>query len=422
MLFCVALVLSGSGARFAIVEGFTPPDRSRDAKTHCDVVMLKKGIDATPRLRDTAKWWTGYWIGCNPFWRPLSSYAFWGMYKTLGWEHQDRYEIVTAACHIAACALLFLLIEAVTGRTLAALIGVWFLNLRIPVKYLDRMTEAPGLAGVSHWIYLPDVWLALCVLPALLTAWRGRPWWALVFATLAAGFKETGFVTFPLVMVFYWWRWRRLDRSFIALIAVAGGLAAVRLIGVGPGWILGSNASMWMRMFRFACGYPLTMLTGAQAPWAVLGIGMAIAIIGWRSRWLRYGGPLAGLFLAALAYWSIVYARGELVSYTLSIVALMEWKYIIILSGRVALWIAVVYAGLRSPDRSLIFLFIVAYLVLGLPAKIAPQSGERSLYNAYMMSATAKALCLWWAPGLFLRPQAAREISEDSEDVPASDA
>ncbi len=402
VLFSLAMLAAIWGARWAFRDGLTPPDRSLSAQEDCDVVMLKKGIDASPRLRDTGKWWTGYWIGCNPFWRPLSSYGFWLMWKVFGWEHHDRFVLVTAVCHVAACALLFLLVEGITGRSALALLSLVLLNVRIPLRYLSLLTSSPGLGGVSRWVYIPDVWLAMCVIPALLMAWRGRLWWAIVLASMAAMFKETGFMAFPLVILFYWWRWRRLHKAFWALAGVAALLATAKLVGVGPGWILGSNKYLWVRMFRFAAGRLVNTLTTPHFPWGIAGIGIAVSLIGWRNRWTRYGAIPAAILVASLWVWWHAQGFGDQISLGVAFTAVMHWPYILGTGLACAVWLACAYAGVRGADRSLIILLVLGHLLVGLPATVAPQAGARSFYTASMLASAVSALCVWSLPALFV--------------------
>jgi len=289
---------------------------------------------------------------------------------------------------------MFLLVEAVTGRALAACLALILYNVGIPLGSIS-LVSASGLAYVGTWIYAPDVWLAMCVMPALWMAWRGKLGWAILFAAMAAGFKETGFVTFPLVMVFYAWPRRRWDKRFWVLIAVGALMAAIRMIGVGPGWILGSNRAIWWRMFRFAAGEPLNILVSLQAQTAILGIAVAVAIIGGRSRWLRYGSIPLGIGIASLVAWYAGVDDGVRIQYEVALCSVLDWHIMGNTVVRVATWVLAAYAGVRGPDRSLIALFLVGYYVLGLPSTIAPQTGMRSLYTALMMCSAIQALCIW---------------------------
>ncbi len=394
VLLTIALLSAVFSAQSGLRASLTPPDLSIHWREDCDIVMLKQGIDETPRLRDTLKWWTGQWIGCNPFWRPLSSYAFWSMWRVFGWEQHDRFLLVVVVCHLICAVWMFLLVQRVTGRGLVACLAVVLCNMGLGIGAYD-LVDGDGFRNVGAWIYAPDVWLAMCVLPALWAAWGGRLWWAVLFAAMAAGFKETGFVVFPLVGALYWWRFRRWHHALGVLVALAALMAAVRLVFVGPGWILGSNRWMLWRMYLVFAGEPLTMLAGRRAPHALIGIALAVTIVGWRSRWLRYGALPLGVAAAALAAWLAATNAGLPVPYVVSLCQVLDWRWIGAGAVGVAAWVVGAYAGMRGPDRVLIVLFVLAYWVLALPATIAPQTGIRSLYTAFMMSGAAQALCLW---------------------------
>ncbi len=399
--------LMGAWAAFPVLrEGLTPPDSLVYAAKDCDVVMLKRGLDETPRLRDTLRWWTGNWIGCNPFWRPLSSYAFWLMHRTLGWEHHDRFGVITGLSHIAVSVLLLLLAMELTGRPLLALLAVGLCNVGPLPSPAAHWLHSPGIGGVQHWVYIPDIWLAMCVLPALLLAWRGRIWWAVLLAAVAAMFKETGFVAFPLVALFYWWRRRRLHPAFWALGLIAALFATVKLVYVGPGWVLGSNLSIWVRMFRFVAPEPLNCITAGFAPWVTVSVGLALTLIFRRSRWTRTLALPVAIVLAAAVY-QLANRPEPALGGAVALVGVLEPSFLMGTTIGVALWLVLAWAGLRGAERSLIALLALGYLALGLPATIAPQTGARSLYTALLLSGSIKALCLWSLPAAFARPPAA---------------
>ena len=286
VLVALAGLMGVWGGWHLFLSGLTPPDSSVWGRKNGDVVMFRRGLDQTPRLRDTLRWFTGNWIGCNPFWRPASSYGVWTMARTLGWEHHDRYEIVTALCYVGACVALLLFALELTGRPWLALVTVALYTIG-QMWPLNRWLESPGAAGIGGWVYIPDIWLALCVLPALMFAWRGRVWWAVALALLAAMVKETGFVALVLVPLFYWWRQRRLHRAFWALAGVGAVMAAVKLLFVGPGWVLGSNLSLWRRVLMFVAPEPLVAIITGYLPWVIIGAGVAVTVILRRSRPVR---------------------------------------------------------------------------------------------------------------------------------------
>ncbi|MEA3400968.1 MAG: hypothetical protein U9R79_06925 [Armatimonadota bacterium] len=416
-IIAAAMLISGWNA--GVVSSHALAVESAGAwRDDCDIVMLRKGLDRTPRLRDTLQWFTGEWIGCNPFWRPLSSYGFWLMNRILGWGNFRAWTLVPAAFHVLVAVLLFLLVEGLTGRPLAGLAAVALNNIGSPGRLGDIYTSA-GLRVVGKWIYFPDVWLAACVLPALLLAWRGRIWWALVLAVAAAMVKETGFMAFPLVGGIYWWRQRRWHSGLWILVAVAAGLAALRLVVVGPGWVLGSNRWVWLRIWRFVQCRPLNVITTGMAPWGLLGIGLGAAAITRRGPRVRAAMVIGGLVLAAGAFAIMKTAQGTRLGPAAGIAGLLEPTRVFVVLG-VAVWLVMAWAGLRGRYHEAMLILAIAYLAMGIPPTIAPQSGQRSLYTPWLLSAAISAICLWSLPAAFRRSASPRCAGADSDAPPAT--
>ncbi len=403
-LLAVALVAGVIGAWPAFESGLTPPEPHRDL----DVTALERGLEKYQDFGDTFSWFTGYWIGLNPFWRPLSSYAFWTLHKVLGWENHDRYELVRAVCHVIVTGMLFWFVMVVTGRPLLALLAVAMQNLLIPLPVIEKLYTPVGVTPVARWISLPDIWLAMVTLPALWLAWRGKLWWSVPLVAAAAMLKETGFVVFPLVMLFYWWRHRRLHPAFVALIAIAVVFAALKLTCVGPGWILGSNRSIWTRMARFALPRPINYMLTGSIPWTLMGIGAGIAVIvgcGPRRRPRLALAIITGSLIASLvAYRYAVGIPGGSPDWDIALAGLFERRLYSTTTPQIAVWVIAAWAGLRGPDRRLVVLLVIAHLVMGLPATIAPQTGTRSLYTAMLFSSVISAICAWSLPLVFGRP------------------
>ncbi len=421
LLLTIALVMGIVGAWPAFKTGLTPPDVRTERPGEFDVDMLKKGLDRTPHFTDTFRWFAGDWIGCNPFWRPGSSYVFWGLYRLLGWEHHDRYEVVRGICHVIVTGMLFWFMMVVTGRPLLALVAVAVQNVHLPIPLAERFYTPVGVNSVERWISMPDQWLAMVTLPALWLAWRGAIWWAVPLTAAAAMLKETGFVVFPLVMLFYWWRHRRLHPAFLALIGIAAVFATLKLAFVGPGWILGSNRAMWYRMARFAIPRPINYIMIGSAPWSVAGIALGAGVIlgiGPRRRpRIALGVLVAGFAASLVIYHFMIGAPGGTPGFEFALAGVIE-RRLRINTPVIAVWIIAAWAGLKGPDRWLVVLMAIAHLVLGLPAKIAPQTGTRSLYTARLFSAAITALCIWSLPLLMGRPvpqtPAADEVPPDA--------
>ncbi len=412
----ILAALMGAWATWPLLyDGLTPPDASIWGRRNGDVVMFHRGLEETPRLRDTLHWFTGPWIGCNPFWRPASSYGVWLMARTLGWKHHDRFQIVTALCYIAACIMLLVFAAELTGRPWLALVTVLLFTIG-NVPPLNYWLRSPGIAGIRSWAYIPDVWLALCVLPALMLTWRGRIWGAVVLAAVAAMVKETGFVALVLVPLFYWWRRRRLHPALGVLAGLGAIMVTLKLVFVGPGWVLGSNLSLWRRMLLFLAPEPVVSIITGFLPWVIVGIGMALTVILRHSRPVRLLAIPVAVVLGIVIYQMLNRPEPSVLG-GVAMTAVVDPVPLQHVSLGIALWIIFAWAGLRGPDRSLVMLLAIGYLALGLPATLAPQTGDRSYFTAWMLAATIKALCLWALPTAF-GSHAHRRTESEAEAAP----
>jgi hypothetical protein len=218
-------------------------------------------------------------------------------------------------------------------------------------------------------------------------------------------------------MLFYWWRQRKLHRAFWALIAIGAVMAAVKLITVGPGWILGSNRAIWLRIFRFVAPKPINYIVTAAAPWVVLGAGIAIAVILWRRPRLALGALAAGLMASVLTYSLTIGWPAGRPGLDIAFAGVLEERGLLKTVPMAAVWLIAAWAGFRGPDRGLIALLVIAHYVLGLPPKIAPQTGTRSLYTAQLLSSAVSALCLWSVPLLFREAPDGEACDEDADSV-----
>ena len=63
-----------------------PPGTQVGAEKICDIDtrLIHDGLLLAPRFRDTARWWSGTWVGQVPFYRPLTSMLFWTEWKLWG--------------------------------------------------------------------------------------------------------------------------------------------------------------------------------------------------------------------------------------------------------------------------------------------------------------------------------------------------
>jgi len=410
-LFALAMAMAAWGGRNALwtalgVGRELPPLGQEDG----DETLIRQGLESAGGIRGTAQWWTGQWVQRLPYWRPLSSYGFWAMWKVFGWDHQRWWVLVHFVFHLGACALLFLLVEAMTGDPRVAALSVVAFTPPLGAHVLGHFFAQPAFLTVGEWKDCPDQWLAVCALGALLAAWRGRMTPAILLAALAAMFKETGFMVFPLVGAFYWYRHRRVPPSFLPLAGVAVALVAIKLHATGAGYVLGSNHSLWLRVARFSAGRPLNLLTGPQAGIGLLAIGAAIAVICRNRPWVRYGA-LVGAVLVAIAVqrYMTAWGTGRVPGYDVAMAQVLEPRFLSRVALPIMIWIVVAAAGMIGPWRGPALLFVLGHWLMGLPSTFAPQVGPHAYYTAWLLSSGATALCLWSLPVLGRSGTAARE-------------
>lgn len=399
VLIVLVLLAGVWGARETIPSQLGPTP-GFDWQKHCDVAALWRGLREIDGPAGTLKWWVGPWVLGTPYWRPLTSYGFLAMVEVFGWPNFGWFDVVTVACHVVVALLLFLFAEEVSGSALVGL-GAVAVNNALSPWFTDPIVVSPGIHPVDWWMSIPDIWLAMAVLPALMLAWRGRLWWALFLTAMAAMVKETGFLAFPAAMALYWWRHRRWHHAMLGLLLVGGLLAVVKMFFVGPGSIIGSNLAIWHRMFRFVGARPGALLIAATSPYAVLGIGVGAAIITRRRTALSLAFLTGGLLAFGLTFWGTRTLPGDVrPGLDVIIAGLMLPDMVDVVLG-MALWIVLAWAGLTGPWRSTIVAMVVSWLLLGLPGTIAPQAGQRSFYTAWLLSATLTSLCLASLPQMF---------------------
>jgi len=188
------------------------------------------------------------------------------------------------------------------------------------------------------------------------------------------------------------------------LWALAGSgavMATVKLVFVGPGWVLGSNLALGRRMLMFVAPEPIGNIITGLLPWVLIGGGLALTVILRHSRPVRLLAIPLSLVAAIVAFQLLNRPEPSILG-GVAMAAALDPPYLQRTSLGVALWIILAWAGLRGPDRSLIVLLVIGFLALGLPATFAPQTGDRSYFTAWMLSATVKALCLWSLPAAFM--------------------
>lgn len=153
-------------------------------------------------------WFTGPWIQeSSPYYRPLSSIAFWLQYLAFGWNFQGHV-VISWLAHGIICGLVFMLgvrLLGGGGAVWLAVAAVALLNLRLGPTGPGWMAAPVAYGVVAWWPGQTDQFSLLFSLAALLAldGWlqdtrKGGLWQAAVLWTVALLFKEMA-VSLPLV-------------------------------------------------------------------------------------------------------------------------------------------------------------------------------------------------------------------------------
>ena len=135
-------------------------------------------------LADVPLWWSGAWIQrTSPYYRPLSSMAFWAEYLAFGWNFQGHV-IISWLVHALVCYLLYRLsLQLLAGPTAPgaafATLAVLVFNLRIGPSGPGWTTAPVSYGVVAWWPGQTDQFALLFAIPAIMSfdAWltRERP-------------------------------------------------------------------------------------------------------------------------------------------------------------------------------------------------------------------------------------------------------
>ena len=123
-----------------------------------DTMLIHGGVVAAPSLRDTLRWWHGTWAGQVPFFRPLSSYAFWLDWKLFG-SREPRYLLLSIVLHLIAVwqfvrlsFTLFHFFRVPKPGFTALLSGLFFVD----GLYSLSVRQETNTAVFAHWKNLPE--------------------------------------------------------------------------------------------------------------------------------------------------------------------------------------------------------------------------------------------------------------------------
>ena len=296
----------GSWAATADITGRSRLWATRDT----DVAQyLLPGLRSKPNLLSTLGWWHGTWVGVVPFWRPLTSLLFWLEYHLMTPDRFDRWMLFSYACHLVFVGLLVVLIRRLTGRwgiaALAALLfagSAWMsppawmfaLQMRAGGASIASLSSTRFLASLvpcdvalDFWKNQPELWAGICTLAATLLALRGRWAGALALAVLGVCVKESGWYTFPIILLVLAQQRRLGTVPRWGWVATAASIVLLTLLrfSAGPavfrGYHRGTNDNWWPRYSAVVEGPYLSLLSSPSAAAAILS-GALLALAAWR--------------------------------------------------------------------------------------------------------------------------------------------
>ena len=258
--------------------------------TDTDLCLIIGGVSSVHTVAETERWWHGTWAGQVPFWRPLTSLVFWGEHKLFG--QQFGYWLqVSVVLQLIICGLFLLFTSRLTRSIWFGLAATFYFTAwRMPIQVgmSEFLTPAPASIATQSPKDQPELLVSAFVLLALITALSRKWGWVILAGAIATCFKESGWLTFPLVLSLIIWRdgarsiWTIPTKWWLALGLTVTILIVAR-VAAGPevfwGYRLGDNKA-WLLRFINALGYfPLNnLLMPVNAGSVLLSIAGLIAI------------------------------------------------------------------------------------------------------------------------------------------------
>ncbi len=246
-----------------------------------------------PELREGAPmdWVSGTWVGKRMFdyYRPVTSIAMWVQHRAFG-ETQAGWQAVSLGCHLAAVALVSLLLFNLFRLAIPALLGaaVWGFRGRVfeTLEWTPAQTDL--FAGVLGFAALLAFVRGIRRQSALLLGLSA------IVALLAAGSKEVALVLPAVAAVIALFEDGVSNRSKAWIVATCAGLTicilAVRALALGgigflPGQAVGDSG-------RAAGVRPAGVLRNLLGFW-LPAVMTPLSQIGWQAAWAAAVGGVA---------------------------------------------------------------------------------------------------------------------------------
>ncbi|HET6456607.1 MAG TPA: hypothetical protein VFI02_19575 [Armatimonadota bacterium] len=404
LIAVVAIVSSiGYWTSQAIVPYVVSP--IRPVRWDLDWYSFDRMLSQVHGFSDTLKWWTGSWPHPVAYWRPLSSYAIWGMGLIWPTEYMLPRQIIMVASHLLFTLLAGLLLWRLTGRRWLTWITIWlFAGFRpFPISWAfshGQLTVARLLANPKN---LPDTAMSIMVAGSLLLLAKGKWPASLVLAIMAVGFKETGIAAWPLALVMLLWidrekigqpgyvlnavRRNRVGALIWALALVLFVLARSHAVGIeiGMRW----NVYIVLKTALFFGGPIVGEL--AVRNWSPVIIGGLVVGTGLALRRFGLLAKFIGL-IVALAIGVLIDTRFQGTTWDVSAARLFGFDLDLPEVIAVIIWLYIAIKGVRD-WRTIAFAFAMSFMA-GIPA-MSTWAGAHSRYLAafFLEVAVAAALC-----------------------------
>ena len=410
LVFLAAAILVaasiGVQAASAVKVYIDHPTRDFYAAYDVDWQYLNCGLDRVKSFADTASWWTGTWCGVVPFWRPLTSYAFWGMRLIWPPEYLLPRQLISVFLHLCFVALAGLFLLRITRRPWLVLLALWlFAGARpFPLDCFSAGTTAVGDL-LSDPKNIPDSLSGMCMLLSLMLLAGGKWPTSLAAAAASVGFKEIGFTTWPLALLLL--AWINADRIMaerskyaigsvkrnrlpIAIWLLAFGLLGlIHFLTVGIGYRVGTNEFWYRRAIAYFGGPVGNNLFSINMAAPVTAILLVTVFAGFRrlSPIPKLIGAVAALALGVLLDTFILHTTWE-ISTVRMLAPELNLDVVVICIA----WLLIARQAIRNWQTAASG--IAMCIVASIPSWLATQTLEHTRYLAsfFMEIAVATAL------------------------------
>ncbi len=380
-------------------------------------------------FRDTLPWWHTTWVWPYGYWRPLSALAFWLEYRAFG-EHFNDWFATLIVSHVLFCACLSWFAYSLTTRWTVAILSATIFAAPRPVQLtaLEWLpgygSQVPGDVILDYWKNNVEAWLGIVVLLALVAAVQRRYSLAFALAGLSVCFKETGWLTFPLIVMVAAAIGRGgirgiPPRAWLVAAAVAAPLAAIKIWVGGhmlrSGSNFTSNGAWPHRYLSQIDGFGLGGFTNLSWPTALLGLAIMATGIGARRLGLLKSAAtvIAAILLCTLAQSALLRA-----SPAVSLVMLLDPSLGLVPALQSAFYFTITYLVLRNrASHRLLGLLIAAFCLESTIVIVNPKQTAHIYYIPSALCAVLLSVAFAAAWDTLLNRRARPNKSDQSIDA-----